>query len=251
MSNDRKYDSNILRMIRGKLVSGLWNSQKCAHRIICWADTPFPAYMGGLLLRESASTLRLCRAESSHAILGVISIIAASSSGEDNVRIHTIYLYTVKSRRSSALDSLRVLTMVIKIIVHVDPTQHAAPPKGRVLLTGTMWKGSLTVLLYCSLLRLSQGDQREISLNGDDWTISNSQGNVTNLQATVPGQVHLDLLWVGPLVYTLMILYVWNAAFLCLSLLHRRHKLIEEPYCKLVKMEVSWCGLNTVTGECV
>ena len=37
-------------------------------------------------------------------------------------------------------------------------------------------------------------EQTEVSLNGEDWTISDSKGRVKDLQAVVPGQVHLDLL---------------------------------------------------------
>lgn len=51
----------------------------------------------------------------------------------------------------------------------------------------------LLALLYFSLVR---GDQVEIPLNGDNgtWTISDTEGRVKGLSATVPGQVHLDLL---------------------------------------------------------
>ena len=51
----------------------------------------------------------------------------------------------------------------------------------------------LSALLYSSLVH---GDQVEIPLNGDSgtWTISDSEGRVKGLPATVPGQVHLDLL---------------------------------------------------------
>ena len=44
------------------------------------------------------------------------------------------------------------------------------------------------------LLPAVVADQKEISLIGDQWTISDSEGRVKELQATVPGQVHLDLL---------------------------------------------------------
>ena len=52
-----------------------------------------------------------------------------------------------------------------------------------------------SVLLASSVLVcLGTASQVELSLNGDDWTISDVEGRVKNLQAVVPGQVHLDLL---------------------------------------------------------
>lgn len=54
---------------------------------------------------------------------------------------------------------------------------------------------ALVVLLApLFLLPAVIADQNEISLNGDQWTISDSEGHVKELQAVVPGQVHLDLL---------------------------------------------------------
>lgn len=50
------------------------------------------------------------------------------------------------------------------------------------------------LLLILKSLLLSADKPKEMSLSGDDWTISDALGRVKNLQATVPGQVHLDLL---------------------------------------------------------
>ena len=51
-------------------------------------------------------------------------------------------------------------------------------------------------LLFASSVFIGSGvsEQTEISLNGNNWTISDSEGRVKDLQAVVPGQVHLDLL---------------------------------------------------------
>ena len=49
-------------------------------------------------------------------------------------------------------------------------------------------------LLALKFILLSADKPKEMSLNGDNWTISDTLGPVKNLQATVPGQIHLDLL---------------------------------------------------------
>ena len=38
------------------------------------------------------------------------------------------------------------------------------------------------------------GDQVEISLNGDSWSLSDTDGRVKAVKAQVPGVVHLDLM---------------------------------------------------------
>ena len=38
------------------------------------------------------------------------------------------------------------------------------------------------------------GDQVEISLNGDSWSLSDGAGRVKSINARVPGTVHLDLM---------------------------------------------------------
>ena len=43
------------------------------------------------------------------------------------------------------------------------------------------------------ILAVAAADQTVISLNGDNWILSDSFGRVKGLQATVPGQVHTDL----------------------------------------------------------
>ena len=43
-------------------------------------------------------------------------------------------------------------------------------------------------------LSVARGDQNQISLNGDKWTLSDEAGKVKNIQATVPGVTHLDLM---------------------------------------------------------
>ena len=39
------------------------------------------------------------------------------------------------------------------------------------------------------------GDQVEISLNGDSWSLSDTDGRVKAVKAQVPGVVHLDLMY--------------------------------------------------------
>ena len=39
------------------------------------------------------------------------------------------------------------------------------------------------------------GDQVEISLNGDSWTLSDTDGRVKAIKAQIPGSVHLDLMY--------------------------------------------------------
>ena len=50
------------------------------------------------------------------------------------------------------------------------------------------------LLVIAFLCLQSKADQREISLNGDDWLLSDEAGRVKEIQATVPGIVHMDLL---------------------------------------------------------
>ena len=48
----------------------------------------------------------------------------------------------------------------------------------------------LVLLLICGAV----GDQEEISLNGDSWSLSDTEGRVKAIKAQVPGTVHLDLM---------------------------------------------------------
>ena len=54
----------------------------------------------------------------------------------------------------------------------------------------------LLVVLVLVLLFLqgAVGDQVEISLNGDSWSLSDTDGRVKAIKAEVPGSVHLDLM---------------------------------------------------------
>ena len=54
----------------------------------------------------------------------------------------------------------------------------------------------LVLVVFLASLALVVGDQTVISLDGDDWFLSDSSGRFKEVQATVPGQVHLDLLYV-------------------------------------------------------
>lgn len=70
-----------------------------------------------------------------------------------------------------------------------------AKPRIAEYITSVIMKGSILLvvcLLYFSLVRC---DQAEIPLIGDDWTISDTEGRVSQkgVPAIVPGQVHLDL----------------------------------------------------------
>ena len=51
---------------------------------------------------------------------------------------------------------------------------------------------TIQLLLYHGAV----GDQVEISLNGDSWSLSDTDGRVKGIQAQVPGTVHLDLMYV-------------------------------------------------------
>ena len=50
------------------------------------------------------------------------------------------------------------------------------------------------LLLQLVLLRGGVGDQLEMSLNGDSWSLSDFEGRVKAIKAQVPGVVHLDLM---------------------------------------------------------
>ena len=52
----------------------------------------------------------------------------------------------------------------------------------------------LTLLLLQLLLRGAAGEQDEMSLNGDSWSLSDTDGRVKAIKAQVPGVVHLDLM---------------------------------------------------------
>ncbi len=49
-------------------------------------------------------------------------------------------------------------------------------------------------LLLASWSLSALADQKEISLNGDKWLLSDEGGRMKQIQATVPGIVHMDLL---------------------------------------------------------
>ena len=50
------------------------------------------------------------------------------------------------------------------------------------------------LLLELALLHGGVGSQLEISLNGDSWSLSDTEGRVKAIKAQVPGSVHLDLM---------------------------------------------------------
>ncbi len=56
-------------------------------------------------------------------------------------------------------------------------------------------RGFLHIIVCLSWALLTNADQKEISLNGDNWLLSDEAGRVKELQATVPGIVHTDLLY--------------------------------------------------------
>ena len=62
----------------------------------------------------------------------------------------------------------------------------------------TVYPYPFLVLLHQLLYFFSRafGDQVEISLDGDSWTLSDSAGRVKAIEAHVPGTVHLDLMCV-------------------------------------------------------
>ena len=53
----------------------------------------------------------------------------------------------------------------------------------------------LLALALLLLVRGAVGDQLEMSLNGDSWSLSDTDGRVKAIKAQVPGSVHLDLMY--------------------------------------------------------
>ena len=54
---------------------------------------------------------------------------------------------------------------------------------------------SVVLLIFLSWALVASANQKEINLNGDDWLLSDEAGRVKGIQATVPGIVHMDLLY--------------------------------------------------------
>ena len=52
----------------------------------------------------------------------------------------------------------------------------------------------VVLLLELALFHGAVGDQLEMSLNGDSWSLSDTDGRVKAIKAQVPGVVHLDLM---------------------------------------------------------
>lgn len=50
------------------------------------------------------------------------------------------------------------------------------------------------IFLLAVCISAVSSTQSEVSLDGTNWFLSDSDGKVDRLQATVPGIVHLDLL---------------------------------------------------------
>jgi len=57
-----------------------------------------------------------------------------------------------------------------------------------------MWAlvGACLAVLY-QTGSTQQSTPEVFSLNGNQWSVRNAVGNVTNIPAVVPGQIHLDL----------------------------------------------------------
>ena len=53
----------------------------------------------------------------------------------------------------------------------------------------------LVLLLQLVLLHGAVGEQVEISLDSDSWSLSDTDGRVKAIKAQVPGVVHLDLMY--------------------------------------------------------
>ena len=79
----------------------------------------------------------------------------------------------------------------------------------------------LYVFLLC-FLGFAACSQYERSLNGPGWLVKDTGGRVKEfVNATVPGQVHLDLMWVVTLVSGIMWLMIsWLAGVLGLLKTH-------------------------------
>ncbi len=63
----------------------------------------------------------------------------------------------------------------------------------------------LVLLLQLVLLHGAVGDQVEISLNGDSWSLSDTDGRMKAIKAQVPGSVHLDLVYERPMQYCILV----------------------------------------------
>ena len=78
------------------------------------------------------------------------------------------------------------------IYIKLCRSVHVSPGRGRMVATPL--SNPLALLLQLLLLRRAIGDQVEISLNGDSWSLSDTNGRVKAIKAQVPGSVHLDLM---------------------------------------------------------
>ena len=60
-------------------------------------------------------------------------------------------------------------------------------------MAGVSLLQSVPGAILVAFLAVVTADEMVISLDGDNWLLSDSSGQVKGLQATVPGQVHTDL----------------------------------------------------------
>ena len=73
----------------------------------------------------------------------------------------------------------------------MGPRGHNAHLRCGSIEMAAFMQAACIVFIGFSVVR---GDQNQISLNGDKWTLSDEAGKVKNIQATVPGVTHLDLM---------------------------------------------------------
>ena len=87
------------------------------------------------------------------------------------------------------LTSTYKIFMIMLLATVVNNTNHVINFK--IMIMATML---VVLLLELALLRGAVGDQLEMSLNGDSWSLSDTDGRVKAIKAQVPGSVHLDLM---------------------------------------------------------
>ena len=118
-----------------------------------------------------------------------------------------------------------------------------------VLLCGCKMAAIGRILYLCAcVLGVSCAEQPAFTftLDGADWMLRDANGNVTNVAAEVPGQAHVDLMYVRRTARDLHAAHVCNVSmmtcFICcleatFTLLYpcmhcRRAGIIGDPYCE-------------------
>ena len=72
--------------------------------------------------------------------------------------------------------------------------QDISHTRACLILSAQLFFSMLVFIVDLLLIGGAVGDQLEISLNGDSWSLSDTDGRVKAVKAQVPGSVHLDLM---------------------------------------------------------